>query len=81
MGFFKKLFSIFKKKKKSKEDEIENEDILEVPKPEPEPEPEPEPVAKTTRIKVPINSTANICKFEYVMVNHLENQSKLELYF
>ena len=38
MGFFKKLFSIFKKKKKSKEDELEKEevkkeDILEVPLP------------------------------------------------
>ena len=40
MGFFKKLFSIFKKKKKSKEDElkkeeVKKEDILEVPEPEP----------------------------------------------
>ncbi len=27
MGFFKKLFSIFKKKKKSKEDELEKDEV------------------------------------------------------
>jgi len=31
-----------------------------------------EPVAKTTRIKVPINSTVKICKLEYAIKHHFQ---------